>query len=94
MGDVKDTQNIISGAVTRACGVCVYDGTQAVGDTYVSTTGGKDVGAIIVYPLAEPITEQVTAQPLTTAVGDNTITITAEASGVEFDVEYYKSKEV
>lgn len=93
VGDVKDTQNIISGAITRACGVCVYDGTQAVGDSYVSTTGGKDNGAIIVYPLAEPITEQVAAQPLTTAEGDNTITVTAEVSGIEFDVTYYKADE-
>lgn len=89
VGDVKDTQDIVSGAVTRACGVCVYDGTQAVGNDYVSTTGGKDVGAIIVYPLATPIIEHVAAQALTTAEGENTISVAAEVSGVEFDVTYY-----
>lgn len=93
VGDVKDTQDIVSGVVTRACGVCVYDGTQPVGNDFVSTTGGKDVGAIIIYPLAAPITEQVAAQPLNTAVGDNTITVTAEVSDIEFDVTYYKSRE-
>lgn len=64
VGNYKDEQEIISGVVTRRVGVCVYDGTQSIGDIYLSTTGGKDVGAIIVYPLAEAITETVTAQPV------------------------------
>lgn len=91
VGTVKDEQDIISGAVTRKCGVCYYDGTQAIGDVYISTTGGKDNGAIIVYPLATPVTEQVTAQHLTTNEGTNTVSVTAEVSPVELKAEYKAS---
>ena len=88
VGDVTDEQDIISGTVTRRVGVCVYDGTQTIGDVYLSTTGGKDVGAIIVYPLAEETTETVTAQHLHTSKGDNTISVTAEVSEITLSVQY------
>lgn len=48
---------------------------------------------IVIYPLKEEITEKVAAQALTCAEGDNTITVTAEVSGVEFDVTYYAAEE-
>ena len=32
VGDYKDEQDVISGEVTRRCGVCVYDGTQDIGN--------------------------------------------------------------
>jgi len=88
VGDTKDEQDIISGDVTRRCAACVYDGTQPVGDSYISTTGGKDVGAIIVYPLASPVTESVTPQPLNTTEGTNVVDVTAEVSPVALEVSY------
>ena len=91
VGDVKDEAEIISGLVTRRVTACLYDGTQPVGDVYMSTTGGKDAGAIIVYPLATPTTEQTTAQPLNTSEGTNTVSVTAEVSPVALSCEYYQA---
>ena len=88
VGDTKDEQDIISGVVTRRCAMCYYDGTQPVGDTYLSTTGGKDVGAIIVYPLATPTTETVAAQPLTTTEGANIVSVVAEVSNIPLSITY------
>lgn len=90
--NTKDEQNIITGDVTRRCGVCIYDGTQDIGDVYVSTTGGKDVGAIIVYPLITSISEKVAEQILQTSEGDITVYADAEISGLEAEVKYLKSK--
>lgn len=73
VGDVKDEQDIITGEVARRCAACLYDGTQQVGDTYISSTGGKDIGAVIVYPLDTPATEQVTPQPLDCHSGTNIV---------------------
>lgn len=92
VGAAVDEHDVISGTVTRRCGVCLYDGTQDIGDAYVSTTGGKDIGAIIVYPLATSATESVVAQPLHTNEGTNTVSITAEISGIEAEIKYVKSK--
>lgn len=88
VGSVADEQNLINGAVIRRCAVCCYDGTQTIGDVYMSTTGGKDLGAIIVYPLDEPVTERVTAQPLNTSEGTNTVSVTANVSPIQLEVEY------
>lgn len=88
VGDYIDEQDIISGKVTRRCGACVYDGTQTIGDVFLSTTGGKDSGAIIVYPLATPTTEQVTPQPLNTSAGTNTLTDTANVSNPKYNLIY------
>lgn len=89
-GDYKDTQDIISGLVTRRCGVCVYDGTQTIGNIYISSTGGLDNGAIIIYPLAEETTEQVTAQELTTISGTNSISVESNISNISLEVTYLK----
>ena len=43
---------------------------------------------IIMYPLAEEITEQVTPQPLNTAEGTNTVSATAEVSPITLEVTY------
>lgn len=91
VGSVADEQNLINGEVIRRCAVCCYDGTQTIGDVYMSTTGGKDLGAIIVYPLNEPVTELVTAQPLNTSEGTNTVSVTAEVSPVALSCEYYQA---
>lgn len=159
--DFKDEQEIISGVVTRACGIKVLDGTEewttdtyggyrrmvlqevlnASGDTlsvvcshYVSrsadarqqpnsifiASSGKLViyvdstqnittadefnawlaaqyangtPVVVVYPLAEATTEQVTGQHLT---AKDTATITAQSeyiSGIELEVEYWQKTE-
>lgn len=93
VGDVKDEAEIISGLVTRRVTACLYDGTQPVGDVYMSTTGGKDAGAIIVYPLATPTTEHITGQNLVTNEGTNIVDVTAEVSPVELKVNFSQTKE-
>lgn len=45
---------------------------------------------IVMYPLATETTESVTPQRLKTEQGDNVITVTAEVSNIEFEVEYTK----
>ena len=83
VGDYVDEQDIINGKITRRCGICIYDGSQTIGDVFLSNTGGKDNGAIIVYPLATPVVEEMTPQPLNTSSGQNTITDVAEVSNPE-----------
>ena len=51
VGSVADTQDIISGEVTRRTEAILYDGTQDVGRPYLSSTGALDVGAIVVHAL-------------------------------------------
>lgn len=43
---------------------------------------------IVVYPLVEETTEQVTPQYLSTVKGDNVLTVTAEVDNIELDVTY------
>ena len=43
---------------------------------------------ILIYPLAEPTTETVTGQPLSTTAGTNTVSWTAEVSGKTMSAEY------
>ena len=88
VGEYRDEQNLISGVLTRRCSAVVYDGTQTIGNTYMSTTGGKDAGAIIVYPLDESVIERVIAQPLTTSLGENTVDVNAEVNDVLLEVKY------
>ena len=162
VGDYADTQEIISGAVTRNCGVLVFDGTEdwtrtSIGDgctvfsigvnahsisgwskitslcthfecyvgstapTYIAANAGKfwlntagqyfrfviagtmdltrftawlttqyEAGTpvIVLYPLTTPTTESVTAQPLSTTAGTNTVSWTAEVSGKTISAEY------
>ena len=156
-GDYKDEQEIISGVVTRKCGVLVLDGTEewssdgatlqvTVADcvrgtirkvpmlcthypivsngaswndtptnSMYGTPGGKigvkntmsaddyksflsaqyanGTPVIVVYPLAEPTTEQVTAQQLTAR---DTATITAQTnniSDITLEVQYWQKGE-
>lgn len=93
VGEYRDEQNLISGVLTRKCGAVIYDGTQTIGNTFISTTGGKDIGAIIVYPLDEPVAEQVTTQPLTTSLGENVMNVYAEVNDVSLEVQYYATQE-
>lgn len=55
---------------------------------YLAAQYAAGTPVIIVYPLATPYTEQVSAQPLTTAVGTNTVSVTAEVSPVNLDSVY------
>lgn len=88
VGDVKDEVELIHGTLTRRVTACLYDGTQPVGDVYMSTTGGKDAGAIIIYPLATPTTEQITGQNLVTNEGTNVVDSVANVSPIQLEVEY------
>ena len=88
VGDVKDEVELVHGPFTRRVTACLYDGTQPVGDVYMSTTGGKDAGAIIVYPLATPTTEQITGQNLVTNEGTNIVDATAEVEPLTAEVTY------
>lgn len=92
VGNYQDVQSIIDGIITKNVGVCVYDGSQTIGDTFISTTGGKDIGAIIVYPLATPTIEQVAGQTLALTSDTNIIDITqASLQGLELEVKAKKT---
>lgn len=161
VGDYKDNQNIVSGAMTRACGIKVLDGTEewttdtyggyrrmvlqevltASGDTlsvicshyasrssdarqqpnsifiagsgktviyvgntqnittvdefnaWLATQYANGTPVVIVYPLAETTTEQVTAQHLRAR---DTATITAQTnniSDITLEVQYWENAE-
>lgn len=45
-------------------------------------------GTITLSPLAEPVTEAVAAQPLSTVDGTNTVTVTAEVNDISLAVTY------
>ena len=55
--------------------------------TEVSVSGGE----ITVTALSTPITERVTAQPLRTLEGDNTVSVVSEIGSVEMTAVYIKS---
>lgn len=55
--------------------------------TEVSVSGGVVTRTV----LAEPVIEHVTAQPIRTAEGTNTVTVTSEVDPVELSVEYTTS---
>ena len=174
VGSYADTQEIVSGAVKRNCGVIVLDGTETywgtggtvltncytlavpLGDgsmtnrrvfcthfkssdtlpdsnarqgyallgnggtsttepltnkyavAFGATTAYKTVDSfkeflaaqyaagtpvIVVYPLAEETTEQVTAQRLVTNEGTNVVSVAAEVSPVALSCEYYQAAE-
>ena len=86
VGDYKDMEEVVSGTVTRKCAVCVYDGTQSIGTPYISSTGGLDTGATIVYYTGAETTEQTTPHALTTAEGTNTVT--SSVDDAEMSVTY------
>ena len=76
VGNYKDEQEILTGSVTRKCEVILYDGTQTVNTPYISTTGGLNIGSIIVHSKTNQTTETVTGQVLTAHSGTNVIEIT------------------
>ena len=54
--------------------------------TAVSVSGG----VVAISALATPVTESVTPQPLETAAGDNTISVTANVSPIQLEAVYMK----
>lgn len=84
--DYKDEQDLISGKVIRRCSAIYYDGTQEIGDIFLSTTGDKTIGAIIVYPLEVVQSQSVMAQSLSFIDGTNTIAVSAEVSDIELSL--------
>ena len=90
---------------TQADNTCFFNQT---GHFYFRVTDNSDKDAfkawlaaqyaagtpvIVLYPLAEETTESVTAQPLTTAAGTNTISATAEVSPLSGAATYTMSKD-
>lgn len=53
------------------------------------SANGKPV--IVLYPLLDEIHEADEPQPLSLQEGSNTLTVTAEVSGIKFDVKYQKA---
>lgn len=47
---IDDTQDIIKGEVVRRNNICIYDGTQKIGERYI---GSKTNGSIVIYPKEE-----------------------------------------
>ena len=61
--------------------------------TFLAQQYAAGTPVIVLYPLATPTTESVTAQPMQTAAGDNTVEIAqASMSGLELEVEYLKDE--
>lgn len=58
--------------------------------SYLAAQYAQGTPVIILYPLAEATTERVTGQNLSTVEGTNTLTVTAEVSGINLSVEYAK----
>lgn len=64
--------------------------TKADLSAYLAAQYAAGTPVIIVYNAKDQTTEQVAAQPLTTAAGTNTVSVTAEVSPIELECEYYK----
>lgn len=72
--------------------VAIKSATYSTADDlayFLATQYAAGTPVIIVYPLATPKTEQVAAQPLTTAVGTNTVSVTAEVSPIALECKYH-----
>ena len=89
--DHKDDQDLVNGAVHRRTAACRYDGTQTIGNEYMSTTGGKDIGAIIVYP-TDLAADSVTPQPLTLWEGTNQIDSAAHVGPLTAQIKYMERR--
>ena len=79
-----------------------YDSTNITGlgaseaaasfKSYLAAQYAAGTPVIVLYPLATPYTESVTPQTIELAEGDNTITVTANVSPIDFDVTYTKGE--
>ena len=67
----------------------VADEQDIISGVITRKVGVSVVGGVITLsPLATPVTEHTTPQPLSTVEGDNTVSWTAEVSGTVKEVEY------
>ena len=69
----------------------IYQGDVTQFKQFLADQYAAGTPVIVVYPLAEPITESVTGQTLQVTDGDNTLEITqASLPGLELEAEYTK----
>lgn len=68
-----------------------YGTTMTEWKAYLAAQYEAGTPVIIIYPLADEITEQVTPQPLDTEEGDNVITVVAEVSNIPLEVKYKRT---
>jgi len=97
---IFDEVDLVPGTTKRRIAACLYDGTQTIGDRYMSTTGGKDVGAIILYPreteydgdvavyVPDTLYEQTTPQALVLHGGTNIVSVDANVDDVYLEARY------
>lgn len=60
---------------------------------YLASQYAAGTPVIVLYPLEQPTTEQVAAQPLNTVAGNNVISVTAEVDGIELEAKYAAKKQ-
>lgn len=65
------------------------DKTTAQFKTWIAEQYAAGTPVIVMFVRSTPTTESVTPQPLTTAKGTNTVSVTAEVSPIALEVEYY-----
>ena len=71
----------------------VHDEQDIISGTVTRrTTVSVSGGVITISALATPITEYVTSQPMHTAEGDNTVSVTSAVDPVQLSIEYYKDE--
>ena len=68
-----------------------YFSDAATCKSWLATQYAAGTPVIVIYPLVEEVTESVAPQPLTTAEGTNTITVTANVSPISLECEYIAS---
>lgn len=60
-------------------------------ETFVKSQCDAGTPVVVIYPLANETTEQVTPQPLNTIEGDDVVTVTAEVSNIPLEVKYKRT---
>lgn len=80
-GDISDEVDVIAGVITKRCEVTIYDSTQSVGTSYISSTGGLDDGAVVVYALPSARTRSTGQYTATAQDGTNTVAIVNSSVG-------------
>ena len=60
-------------------------------ETFVKSQYEAGTPVIVIYPLVDETTEQVTPQPLNTIEGDDVVTVIAEVSNIPLEVKYKRN---
>ena len=85
---------MMCGVASTNCYFCKADMTTLADfKAWLASQYAAGTPVIVLYPLAEPTTEQTTPQHLSTVKGDNLLTVTAEVDNITFDVTYTKKQE-